>query len=257
MRSWICGSLVLVASAGVARANLVTNGDFATGDLTGWSVFHGDAGTTPTGSGDTAIGADAAHGNPAASGLLDRSTGTVSDNKDFLYQLVPVTPGTQYAVDAQWSGNLIGTGGTASNARNWSEVYVAFFPTGTVISDATQLPDSSIRYKKRWDISGTSGNTNTFNVDQATGSWGWESVLQSPDTVDTATVAGPTDGIFTATDSLMLVGFNLGGRANAGTASFNVDNVTVTEAAATPEPGTLAIGGLVAGLMMLRRRRLA
>lgn len=225
-----------VAGTGVARANLVVNGDFGAG-LTGWSTFYGDTGTTPTGANQSQISADAAVGNPLPSAKLDRVITTAFDNKDFIYQLIPVSNGEQYVLDADWRGDLQGTGGTATNARNWAEVYVAFFPSGTTITDAAQLPDAQIRYKKRWDVAGGSG---TLNVDQS-GIFDWESILSSP---DTSAVPGPTDGTFTASDELMLVGFNIGGRAASGVANFNVDNVSLT---VVPEPaalGMIAMGGL-------------
>ena len=88
-------------------------------------------------------------------------------------------------------------------------------------------------------------------MDQATGTWGWESVLTSP---DTSATPGPTDGVFTATDEFMFVGFNIGGRADSGTANFLVDNVSIT---VVPEPATATVIGVIAagGLHVLGTER--
>jgi|GEM_PF-5615137 len=185
------------ALAFATQTNLIVNGDFATGDLTGWTL-------TPNA--PTTIAHDGAEGLPAGSVLLDRnSVGEVS-NGNHLYQVIPVTPGQQYQLDAAWKGDLY-AGGTG---RNWAEVFVSF------ASSPTATP-SNIVYKKASD-----GGPN----EPPPSGWDWESILLSPNNAE-----APADGIFTATDDYMVVGFNLGGRAASdgpGPGSFHLDNVSVT-----------------------------
>ncbi len=191
-------ALCLAGTAfGTTATNLIVNGDFATGDLSGWLA-------TPNA--PTTITQDASEGLPAGSALLDRnSVGEVS-NGNHLYQVIPVTPGQQYRLDAVWKGDLY-AGGTG---RNWAEVFVSF------ASSPTATP-TEIVYKKASD-----GGP---NQPPASG-WDWESVLLSPNDA-----AAPADGVFTATDNYMVVGFNLGGRASSdgpGPGFFHLDNVSVT-----------------------------
>ena len=62
--------------------------------------------------------------------------------------------------------------------------------------------------------------------------WDWESILLSPNT----SPVPPAGGIFTATDNYMVVVFNIGGRANAGTCYYSVDDISLVEAGGTPCP---------------------
>jgi hypothetical protein len=112
-----------------------------------------------------------------------------------------VTIGQQYQVAAQWAGDLYN--GTAG--RNWAEVFVGFSDSPTAFS-------VNFEYKKAVD-----GTLNYWEP------WNMESILLSPE-------GGPTDGIFTATNVYMTIGFNLGGHADGGGAYYNVDNVSVIEA---------------------------
>jgi len=177
------------AESGVV-VNLITNGDFAT-SLSGWTTSIAN----PT---QVQITWD------AGTAKLAR---TVSDatapNGNYLYQIIPVVNGNQYVLNAEWKGDLTGTD------RQWAEVYVGFVASGTSTSKG------SIMYKKA-----TYGGPNATPMP-----WDWESILLSPNT----SPVPPDGGIFTATDSYMVVAFNLGGRANAGTCYYSVDSVSVVE----------------------------
>jgi len=221
-----CCSLFVLAAANSQAQNLITNPGFDT-DLSGWLIASG-------GVNQTTIGHDSSEGLPPGSAKLDRVISDEFDNKDILYQLIPVQNGLQYNVDAQWKGDLL-NGGTG---RNWAEVMVTFLPTGDPIPNGADFPDDWIQYKKATD-----GGPHT----PPNGVFDWESILDSPD-------GGPTDGWFTATDDWMLVGFNLGGRAegsnNTQPGFYWVDNVSVT---AIPEPTTIVLL-MAGGLAMLARR---
>ena len=140
--------------------------------------------------------------------LLARNDATSSSNSNYLYQNVAVESGKQYQFNAQWTGDLF-NGGTG---RNWAEVFIGFGSSPTAFA-------GSIMYKKATD-GGPNENPQP---------WDWQSVLDSPD-------GGPANGIFTATNSYMTIGFNLGGRAGVGPGYFHVDHVSVVEVGGTPCP---------------------
>jgi hypothetical protein len=73
-------------------------------------------------------------------------------------------------------------------------------------------------YKKAYGA----GTTNT-----TTGIWDWEYVTASP-------TNGPASGVFTATNSYMVVAFNLGGRVGSGMTTIHLDNTGVKEAVTCP-----------------------
>jgi hypothetical protein len=168
--------------------DLITNGGFDT-DLSGWSASIAN----PT---QVQITWDA--GTAKLARTVSDST---APNGNYLYQVIPVVDGKQYQIAAQWKGNLTGTD------RQWAEVFVGFVATGT----STGMGE--IMYKKA-----TYGGPNATPMP-----WDWESILLSPNT----NPVPPAGGLFTATNNYMVVAFNLGGRANAGTTYYNVDNVSV------------------------------
>jgi PEP-CTERM motif len=190
------------------------------------------------------IAYDGTAGNPSGSALLSINDNTTAPNADYLYQIVPVTVGQQYQLNADWSGDLY----NGSTGRNWAEVYLAFGPTAAALDPTSNNPGNNtgnIQYKRATDGSNSSNPNTGTTYDNP---WTWQSITDSP--VGTST---PADGIFTASDNYMLLAFNLGGHAGAGLGYYNVDNVSVV---AVPEPCTLALIGLAGlGLGGLRRFR--
>jgi hypothetical protein len=70
-----------------AKANLITNGDFETGDFTGWTVTH-----APSGSG---IFVDHGPGPDTTFGAVFAATGT---GLDAISQTFATTPGASYTL---------------------------------------------------------------------------------------------------------------------------------------------------------------
>jgi pectate lyase len=186
--------------------NLIVNGDFSAGNLSGW---------TPMAVAPTTITHDAGAGNPAGAALLARNTSAATANGNYLYQIVPVVNGAQYKLSAQWKGDLLNGG----SGRNWAEVFVNFTATNSTFAPGT------IRYKKATD----------GGPHQTPMPWDWESITASPD----GSNPGPADGVFTATGNYMTVAFNLGGRAqtsnNTQPGYYWIDSVSIT-----PWPPTTA-----------------
>jgi len=191
-------------------SDAVNNGTFDT-DTAGWEFL-------PPVATDGIVTAsfDAMDGSPAGSALISADTTLAATNSARFYQIIPVEVGRQYKLSGDWMGDIKGTVGTVTNARNWAEIYVTF------VTDGSAVPTSwgSIMYKKAFGVA----NQNIG----PTGAWSWEPI--------TASVAdGPADGVFTATDDYMVVAVNLGGRINSGQTYANVDNFGVVPTAACME----------------------
>ena len=88
-----------------AAQNLIVNGDFGIGDLTGWT-------TTPAA--PATIIYDGGLGNPAGAATLARNDTTADANGNYLYQIVPVVIGQQYKLSADWQGDLLNGLGVSS-----------------------------------------------------------------------------------------------------------------------------------------------
>jgi pectate lyase len=198
-RVTVAAGVCLLCLSSATAQELIVNGDFGSGNLSGWT-------STPVA--PTSITYDAGTGNPSGSAFLARNNSAALANGNYLYQIIPVVNGAQYKLSAQWKGDLL-NGGTG---RNWAEVYVNFTDSNTTFSPGI------IRYKKATD-----GGPN-----QTPMPWDWESIIASPDSSN----PGPTNGVFTATGNYMTVAFNLGGRAqtsnNTQPGYYWVDNVGVT-----------------------------
>jgi hypothetical protein len=81
MERKLLGAALLIGVTGVAHANLVTNGDFETGDFTGW--------TRSGNTGNTFVSSDGGNG-PSASGMFSAELGPVGST-GFLTQSLATT----------------------------------------------------------------------------------------------------------------------------------------------------------------------
>lgn len=191
--------------------NLITNGTFDT-SIASW-LFASVSGATGT----MTASFDGTAGEPAGSALISADN-TVATNGHRFYEIFPVTSGKQYTLTGRWSGNIVGlvTNPTGGSLRNWAEVIISF-ESSTTPSNWTN--SSAIMYKKAYGA----GTTNT-----STGIWDWEDITASP-------TNGPTSGIFTASNSYMVVSFNLGGRVGSGMTNYHLDNISVIETPPCPE----------------------
>jgi pectate lyase len=186
--------------------DLIANGAFAT-SIAGWQ-FLAPAATE----GIVTASFDEVNGEPEGSAMITADTTAAAVNSARFYQFVPVTSGRQYKLTGDWQGSIKGTVGTVTNARNWAEVYVTFAPDNQVAPTNW----GSIMYKKAFGVA-------NMNI-AASGAWSWEPITGSyPGN------AGPADGIFTATDDYMVIGFNLGGRLSSGQTWFSIDNIQVID----------------------------
>ena len=191
--------------------NLVNNGSFDT-DILGWTLYDDPL----LSKGTVSVVYDDANGLPVGSAFIKAETGTSGADYHFFYQVIPVTIGRQYKISGNWKGSIAGTVPDPPTARNWAELWVGFVSTGP---DTTPANWGSIMYKKAYG----NGNLNT-----STGVWDWESILASPNNDPNS----PPEGIFTATDTYMVIFFHVGGRTNSGSPWINADNVKVMEVGA-------------------------
>jgi chitinase len=120
------GGAVFAGQAQAASTNILTNGSFGTGDLTGWSCDSGTASvvTSPVYTGDTHALAGAATGSDDA-----QCTQTVS-----------VQPNTSYTLSGEFEGDYVYlgvTGGTDTwtpAASTWSQLSTTFTTGGSQTS---------------------------------------------------------------------------------------------------------------------------
>jgi hypothetical protein len=208
--------LVTMASTygtGAIRPNYIINGTFDT-TIDSW-LFANVSGATGT----MTTSFDSAAGEPVGSALISADN-TVATNGHRFYQIFSVVSGRQYTLAGRWSGNIVGlvTNPTGGSLRNWAEVIISFESS---TSPSNWTASSAIKYKKAYGA----GTTNT-----STGIWGWEDITASP------TNGGPTNGVFTASNSYMVIAFNVGGRVGSGTPFINLDNITVMETAVICPP---------------------
>ena len=147
-------ALMVLFMAAAASANLLVNGDWSTGDETGWTQWR-----AAWGSGET--WAVTAAGPTQPEGTADSTT----DSASFGWYQAITNPGAgPYTLSADWSGDVGGGG--------WAEVMFFTVPTGTdpaPVADAGAAGDIAAK-KDSWGL-----NTPPNN-------WGWESAALSPAT---------------------------------------------------------------------------
>ena len=81
---------MLAAAAGLASTNLVTNGDFETGDFTGWTVTHAPSGSN--------IFVDHGPGTPGPDNTFGAFFGATGADFDSISQSFATTPGAFYTL---------------------------------------------------------------------------------------------------------------------------------------------------------------
>ena len=124
--------LVLLGGlAGPAAAqNLLTNGDFETGDLTGWTAWQG-WGTGITRTADVA--------EPGRLGAYCLKLSAAAFANFGVYQEVPVTPGRTYRIDAYWRG-------VCNSNQTWYEILLIDGPYSIEAAINTPRPNFMYAY---------------------------------------------------------------------------------------------------------------
>ena len=184
MKQWtIAGFLALalaVGSAGPARANLITNGGFETGDFTGWTTDSFN--TVECGSGGTGV---SPHTGACAAAL--GAVGTPNS----LQQTIPTVPGGTY-VFSFWAES---DGQTPNSFQaNWDGSPVL----GPVVND----PAHGYNSDTFTVVASTASTTVEFLAQNDTGFLGLDDVSVVPQASDVAAVPEPA--------SLTLFGLGLG-----------------------------------------------
>ena len=145
----------------IAWPNRLVNGDFATGDETGWSQYQEDWGGNQywniTSTGPT-----------PPEGETSRNGGGAA----CWYQVVEVPAGTLVKVDGQWKGDMYG-------GSWWGEIMLFSF------SDANQtLIDAAIddpgTVTGSGGVGGMAFKKDAWGLNQTGGTWDWEAIGLSP-----------------------------------------------------------------------------
>jgi len=217
--------VALLIPASLRAQNLVVNGGFETGDLTGWtfSTFGGAAGCPPVEYGVTTNAALA--GNYGLSGGIP-TTGCLGMPNVYFTQTIATIPGAPYLVSGLWQKELaspVGPCAFATDIGSWiqpfqcSSSFAVFF--GPATGGGFPYPDGVF-------------NMPVLDFDYGVGA------AQPFSRTLVATTASSELRIFMWTQKNYL----------------NVDNLSVT---LTPEPSTYALvaAGLLALGIAARRRR--
>ena len=214
------GALLLTAPS--FAANILINGDFETGDLTGW--------TDPNGIGTVNAGRLDIAGGASPDGFVQQT---------FAAQMVTTTVSAEFWTvnPADRSFNMFLRGSTSSGQINLRVVpggNVQIFNSGSTWETLANLNGSVV-------TDGTTANTITVTLND------YGASLDYDVTVNGATESGV--GFFqnAAPANVSRIAFD----NDFGTTGFSVDNVSVSP---VPEPGS-ALLALLAGLGLLRRRR--
>ncbi len=187
--------VMAMAIATVAGANLVVNGDWSTGDETGWTRW-----AAGWGSGETWT-VDGGNGNPAPAGVTDSTTDSASFG---WYQVITTPPVGPYTVSADWEGD-VGSGG-------WAEVMFFTVATGTDPVPAIDAGNAAdIAFKK-----------DSWGQNTPPNAWGWEAASLSP-------AAGGNNGsVYVSAGEDLVVATKTG-----NTAAVYFDNIVVVPEPAT------------------------
>lgn len=159
--------LIALVLATAASANLLVNGDWSTGDETGWTRWRAAWGTQETWT------VTAGNGQPPPAGFTD----STNDNGSFgWYQVITTpAPGT-YTLTADWEGDVGGGG--------WAELMLFTVPTGTDPSGAADTGVAGdIAFKK-----------DSWGQNTPPNAWGWEAASLSPATGGNAGTRTVTTG---------------------------------------------------------------
>ena len=220
---------VLLAGGG-ARADLITNGDFETGDFTGWS---NDAGATIV-TGGSALAGDYSAFLPGGGGggTLSQSITTTTDaiTTTFIFSMPDPGGAGDRGLNALWKESD-GSGNGQINLR---------------VVDIDDDGDGDVQvYSSSWQtlpslkdsVSFGTTNTLTLTINGYGGSFSYDVAVNS------SSATGLTYRQNQDLDDLARFYFS----NQYGEDEFTVDNVVI------PEPATLALAA--AGLLGLRRRR--
>ena len=169
------GGAVFAAQAQAASANLLTNGDFGTGDLTGWSC---DAGTASV------------VASPVYTGDAHALAGAASSSDDAqCTQTVSVQPNSSYSLTGEVEGAYVYLGITGGadtwtpSATSWTQLSTSFTTTATQTSITV--------YTHGWYGQGTY-YADDLALTGPAGSGGGSSPSASPTTTTASPSASPT-----------------------------------------------------------------
>ena len=109
---------MLAAAAGLASTNLVTNGDFETGDFTGWTVTHAPSGSN--------IFVDHGPGTPGPDNTFGAFFGATGADFDSISQSFATTPGSFYTLTFFYQVTNLGNPIPANNGFDvlWNGVSI-------------------------------------------------------------------------------------------------------------------------------------
>jgi len=210
-------TVFFVAAAPAAGANLLVNGNWSTGDETGWTRWYSSGSAH-----NWSVWPD---GSTPPAGTLSCQDGQSVDSFGW-YQVAYVPMGWTVHLDGDWSGTLADCA--------WAEVRLFSVAPGTTHNDIVARIDS---------ISDPDMVSDRWEGSSVPDTWGWESILLSSS-------PGGNGGTIVNTEGYVVVALDAGSLVG-GAATVSFDNLTLT-----PEPATMTLLGVgLAGLVVRRKRR--